>query len=252
MRHNLNKKQYHNNRFTLVELLVVIAIISILAGMLLPALENAIASARSITCMNNNKQINLLFVQYASDYDDVMFSGWSDNYGEGAYNTGWHCLIWQLYIDPDDYPVRTSDGNPLGVVQREEGTVFGCPAKADTDSTAAAASHGIIISANADGNHPSYGVPRGAFKEYYFSDAAQMGTWIKTSQWHPDTSILAESARNPAYTQSTPTSPDEDLDTDRINWARHNYNPIFLFADGHVKGHRFGDLKRRVYTYKKD
>jgi len=74
--------------FTIIELLVVIAIISILASLLLPAINNAKESARTITCVNNLKQIGYAHLNYVNDFYEYIapIGVWGDNAEKARFN----------------------------------------------------------------------------------------------------------------------------------------------------------------------
>ena len=64
--------------FSLVELLVVIGVLSVLAALLLPAMEKALETSRQSVCMNNLRQIHLSAGLYSEDFNDwiVPQYGW--------------------------------------------------------------------------------------------------------------------------------------------------------------------------------
>src|SRR5689334_19706760 len=77
--------------FTLIELLVVVAIISILAAMLLPALNKAKENGRRSVCASNLKQLGVAVRLYADDNADRTPPFRESNAGE---------LFWMHFIGP--------------------------------------------------------------------------------------------------------------------------------------------------------
>lgn len=221
--------------FTLIELLVVIAIIAILAGMLLPALNQAREKARGASCISTMKQLGFAFYLYQNANNEMM----------APLTT---IISGRIYY----WPIQ------IAVENNFSGKMFTCPSMTGDDSKLALktaddmkrnwATTGTVDSAH---YYPHYGynriIPSPSYK------CKGKVTKIKSPSM---LLVLADgyyvgsngNKKNRGYSFLSNQFQADNADVALID-GRHGGNCNVLFADAHVSSHRTGSaLNHNTYT----
>lgn len=248
--------------FTLIELLIVIAIIAILAAILFPVFAQAREKARQTTCLSNMKQVGLAVLMYVQDYEESFPCHEFNNAATGYYHLWSSASVLLPYqknkdifkCNSDSLTVPTAaavgiyDGRVPGTLSYmvngftpgNSGPLFGMenPKGLFVRSPEYGPSNTTGVARQAEIRYPSEVIMLAEGLKEYYGDIYKCTEWINNENdycnigtgieymWQINSLVLAVPG----------------VDGYRA-WRKHTGTSNVLYADGHAKVIRPGDMR---------